>query len=159
VAFSLLALAGIALVSSGARAFFVCFGLGFSGRVGHCAADLFLPFAGVLGGCAAASAYDFVCGCCNMLTCGVVFAAEAGTLVDTSLAFFETRRVLTVATSVSTVLVRWTTWCCSPWMTPGTLSWKVMFKTAPSNISVSSGWNILSFRAELSARHILVSCF
>ena len=42
-----------------------------------------------------------------MLTCGVVFAAEAATFVDRSLALFE--RVLTVATSVSTVLVRLTT--------------------------------------------------
>ena len=55
-----------------------------------------------------------------MVTCGVVFTAGAATFVDMSLALFE--RVLTVATSVSTVLVRLTTWCCSPWMTPRTSS-------------------------------------
>ena len=87
-----------------------------------------------------------------MLTCGVVFAAEAATFVDRSLALFE--RDLTVATSVSTVLVRLTTLCCSPWMTPRTSSWKVTFKTSPSDISVSSGFNILSFRAESSGRDI-----
>ena len=120
--------------------------------MGPCVADLLLPFAGVLSGCAAGSAYDFVCGCCTMLTCGVVFAAEAATFVDRSLALLE--RVSTVATSVSTVLVRSTTWCCSSWITPRTSSWKVTFKTLPSDISVSSGFNILSSRAEFSGRDI-----
>ena len=114
--------------------------------------DLFLPLAGVFGGCAAASAYDFLCGRYNMLTGGVVFGAESATFMDRSLALFE--RVLTLATSVSTVLVRVTTGCCSPWMTPRTSSWKLTLRTWPSDISVSSGFNILSFRAESSARDI-----
>ena len=114
--FSLLPLVGVALVSSSARASFVCFCLRFFEGVYPCVADLFLLFAGVLGGCAAASAYDFVCGRCDMLTCAVVLAAKGAIFVDRSLALFQ--RVLTLATSVSTVLVRSTTWCCSPWMTP-----------------------------------------
>jgi len=85
LAFSLLPLAGVALVSSGALVSLVCFGLGFFGGVGPCITDLFLPFAGVSGGCAAASAYDFVCWHCNMLTCRVAFAAKAATFVNRSL--------------------------------------------------------------------------
>src|ERR1700761_3419416 len=72
-----------------------CLFLGFFGGVGPMVPDLFFPFlAGVVGGCcplddAAASAYDFGCCLCTMLTWGVFFAVDAATLVERSLVLLE----------------------------------------------------------------------
>jgi len=87
---------------------------------------------------------------CAMLVCGMIFAVDAATLVDRSVALFD--RLFTVVASSVTVFVSLCICCLIPTIIVNISMWKVTFSTSLSENSVSVGLRISSIRDDSSGR-------
>jgi len=85
-----------------------------------------------------------------VLTCGPIFAVDAATFVERSLALFE--RLFTVVTSSVTVFVSSCIRFLIPIIIVNISIWIVRFTTLPSENLVSVGLRISSLKGESSGR-------
>jgi len=87
---------------------------------------------------------------CTVLISGIIFAVDAATFMERSLALFD--RIFTVVASSVTVFVSSCICCLIPTMIVNISIWMVTFTTLPSENSVSVGLRISSLRGDLSGR-------
>jgi len=87
---------------------------------------------------------------CAVLICGMIFAVDAATFVERSLALFD--RLFTVVASSVTLFVSSCICCLIPTIIVNISIWHVMFTTSLPESSVSVGLRISSLRGDSSGR-------